>query len=214
MLVASADDRPLVDGAVPEGVTIAIGDASAEAAAIRFGPRRLGDGERLIAPVGEGLWRRGPWPAADDLFGLELPPPDAPALVVDADASRRAEVGRLLEEHGVAVRLADRLRRSDLEAAATVVFPDENGFPATLPAVAAAGRLGVLRSATPAFGWQDGIDCLVALDANELVVLAQAAALRPLAFDPLRRMARLTARASRASDLYARLAFDVSVGVG
>jgi hypothetical protein len=27
-------------------------------------------------------------------------------------------------------------------------------------------------------------------------------------------MARLTARASRASDVYARLAFDVSVGVG
>jgi hypothetical protein len=112
------------------------------------------------------------------------------------------------------VRLADRLRRADLESAGTVVYPDEDGFPETLPAVAAAGRLTVLRAATPAFGWQDGIDCLVALDSNELVVLAQAAALRPLAFDALRRMARLAARSSRASDVYARLAFDVSVGVG
>ena len=214
MLVASAEDRPLVEGVVPEGLTIAFGAAAAEGATIRFGARRLGGGERLIAPAGDGLWRRAPWPAADLLFDLALPAPDAPALVVDADAARRAEVGRLLEEHGVAVRLADRLRRGDLEAAGTVVYPSEDGFPETLPAVAAAGRVAVLRAATPAFGWQDGIDCLVALDANELVVLAQAASLRPLAFDALRRMARLTARASRASDVYARLAFDISAGVG
>jgi hypothetical protein len=214
MLVASAEDRPLVEGAVPEGVTFAFGDAPAEGVTIRFGTRRLALGERLVAPDGADLWRRAPWPAADELFELALPPPDASALVVDADPARRAEVGRLLQEHGVVARLADRLRRADLEAADTVVYPDEDGFPPTLPAVAAAGRLVVLREATPAFGWQDGIDCLVALDSDELIVLAQAAALRPVAFDPLRRMARLTARASRASDVYTRLAFDVSVGVG
>ena len=213
MLAASAEDRPLVEGVVPEGLTVAFGAAAAEGATIRFGARRLGGSERLIAAAGEGLWRRGPWPAADSLFDLALPALDAPALVVDADGARRAEVGRLLEEHGVAVRLADRLRRADLEAAGTVVYPREDGFPETLPAVAAAGRLAALRAATPAFGWQDGIDCLVALDVNELVVLAQAASLRPLAFDALRRMARLTALVSRASDVYARLAFDISAGV-
>lgn len=214
MLVASAVDGPLVEGVTPEEVTIAVGEEPAENAAIRFGARRVGTAERLVAPSGEGLWRRAPWPAADELFELGLPAPGAPALIVDVDPSRRTELGRLLEEHGVAVRLADRLRRADLEAAGTVVYPDEGGFPETLPAAAAAGRLAVVRSLSPAFGWQDGIDCLVALDANELIVLAQAAAMRPLAFDALRRMARLTARASRASDVYARLAFDASVGVG
>lgn len=213
MFAASADDRPLVEGLVPAGLTVAFGVEPAEGAAIRFGARQLGGGERLIAPAGDGLWRRAPWPAADALFDLALPAADAPALVVDGDAARRAELGRLLEEHGVGARLADRLRRADLEVAGTVVFASEDGFPETLPAVAAAGRLAVLRAATPAFGWQDGIDCLVALDANELVVLSQAASLRPPAFDALRRMARLTARASRASDVYARLAFDISAGV-
>jgi hypothetical protein len=214
MLVASGDDRPLVEGSLPGGLTVAFGDEPAEDAAIRFGARRLGGGERLIAPAGDGLWRRAPWPAADSLFDLALPAPDAPALVVDDDAARRTEVGRLLEEHGVVARTADRLRLADLGVVGTVVYPSENRFPETLPAVAAAGRLAVLRAATPAFGWQDGIDCLVALDANELVVLAQAASLRPPAFDALRRMARLTARDSRASDVYARLAFDISAGVG
>ena len=213
MLIASADDRALVEGATPEGLTVAFGIEPADEARIRFSAHALA-GERLVAPSGPGLWRRAPWPAADVLFELPLPAPDAPALVVDSESSRRAEFGRLLREHGVGVRLAERLRREDLEAVGTVVYPEETGFPATLPAVAAAGRLPVLRSPGAAFGWQDGIDCLVAADTNELVVLAQAAALRPLSFDPLRRMTRLTARAWRASDVYARLAFDVSVGVG
>ncbi len=85
MLVASAVDGPLVEGATPEGVTIAVGEEPAENAAIRFGARRLGAAERLVAPSGEGLWRRAPWPAADELFELGLPAPDAPALVVDVD---------------------------------------------------------------------------------------------------------------------------------
>ena len=44
--------------------------------------------------------------------------------------------------------------------------------------------------------------------------LAQAAARRPLAFDPLRAMARITARPHCASDVYARFALDISLGVG
>jgi hypothetical protein len=66
----------------------------------------------------------------------------------------------------------------------------------------------------PLFGWQDGVDCLVGGRTADLVRLAVAAAARPRAFDALRAMARITARSYRASDVYARFALDLSLGVG
>jgi hypothetical protein len=51
-------------------------------------------------------------------------------------------------------------------------------------------------------------------DGDRAVVLAQAAARAPRAFDVVRAMARLTARAHRASDVYERLALDLALGLG
>jgi hypothetical protein len=214
-LAASAEDRPLVGGAVPEGLTVAFGAEPAEGATVvRFAGEERSSSELLVAPRGEGVWRCSPWPAADDLFDLGLPGAEGRTLVVGGQARRRDESGRLLRDQGIDAVLADRLRRHDLEQAATVLFLDDSTFPATLPAAAAAGRLVVLPDVRPLFGWQDGVDCLVAGRTADLVRLAAAAAARPRAFDALRAMARITARSYRASDVYARFALDLSLGVG
>jgi hypothetical protein len=213
-LAASAEDRPLVGGVVPEGLTVAFGDAPADGARVRFGAARLGSSELLVAPRAGDVWRCAPWPAADDLFDLDLPAGAARTLVVDPQPRRRAEAGRLLREQGIDAVLAERLRRHDLEQAATVLFLDDSAFPPTLPAAAAAARLVVVADVRPLFGWQDGVDCLVGARTPDLVRLARAAAARPRAFDALRAVARITARSYRASDVYARLALDVSLGVG
>ncbi len=71
----------------------------------------------------------------------------------------------------------------------------------------------IVQLPAPLFGLQDGVDCLVA-DDDRSVVLAQIAGQAPRAFDAVRAMARLSARAQRASDVYARLAHDLALGVG
>jgi hypothetical protein len=213
-LAASDDDRLLVAGAVPDGLTVAFAREPAEGATVRFGDARVLPSDLLVAPAGEHVWRRSPWPAADDLFSLPLPAVDASTLVVEPLASRRDEAAALLRDRGVDVAVAERLSRAELERAATVVFLDDGAFPALVPAVAAAGRLTILPGVEPLFGWQDGIDCLVGSDLARLAELAVLAARRPRAFDPIRAMGRFTARPYRASDLYSRLALDVSLGVG
>jgi hypothetical protein len=210
-LVASADDRPLVDGVVPEGFGVAFGAEPADGATVRFAAERVRPGELLVAPGGDGLWRRSPWPARDALFELAAPEPSAPVLVVGARSEEALDALRALD---VAAVGADRLRWHELERAGTVVFVEAGGFPPLVPAAAAAGRLVVLLDAEPLFGWQDGVDCMVATDAAKLARGVAAAVRRPRAFDALRAMARLAARPYRASDLYARLALDVSLGVG
>jgi hypothetical protein len=213
-LVAAAEDRPLVDGAVPDELTVAFGAEAAEGVTVRFAAERVTAGELLVAPGGRDLWRRSPWPAADALFAMAPPAADAPTLVVGPARARREEALVALRERRVDVLASDRLRWSALEGAGTVVFVDEQGFPVLLPAAAAAGRLVVLLETEPLFGWQDGVDCLVATDCANLARSVAAAALRPHAFDSLRTMSRLAARPWLASDLYARLALDVSLGVG
>jgi hypothetical protein len=210
-LVASAEDRPLVDGVVPAGLTVAFGAEPADGATVRFAAERVSAGELLVAPDGRELWRRSPWPAADALFELAPPAPSAPTLVV---GGRSEEALAALRECDVEAIAADRLRREELARAGTVVFVVDDGFPALLPAAAAAGRLVVALETGRLFGWQDGVDCVVAPDVANLARAVAAAARRPRAFDALRAMARLAARPYRASDFYGRLALDVSLGVG
>jgi hypothetical protein len=213
-LVASAEDRWLVDGVVPGGLTVAFGAEPAEGATVRFAAERTTAGELLVAPDGRGLWRRSPWPAADALFDIAPAGPSAPTLVVGPKRAVRDEALDALRKLNVDVLGSDRLRWRELEGAGTVVFLEEQGFPMLLPAAAAAGRLVVLPEIEPLFGWQDGVDCLVATDLANLARAVAAAARRPRAFDALRGMARLAARPYRASDFYARLGLDVSLGVG
>jgi hypothetical protein len=212
-LAASDADRPLVDGGLPAGFSVAFAAEPCADAAVRFAARRLAADERLVDVAAPEAWRRSPWPAADELFGVAAPGPDATVLVVDPLARRRDDAADALAEIGAPTVAAERLLRRDLERAGIVAFL-EPGFPALLPAAAAAGRLVIVTETRPLFGWQDGLDCLVAAGTAEIVALAAAVVRRPWAFDGVRAMARLAARPYRASELYARLAFDVSRAVG
>ena len=170
-------------------------------------------GELTVATRGEGLWRRAPWPAADALFNVAAPADGASVLVVHADEARRALLGEKLAAHGLSPSHAPRLRLADLVRAATVIFLDDGGFPALAPAACAAGRMVIVQRRRPLFGWQDGVDCFVA-DDDRAVVIAQTAGRAPQAFEVVRAMSRLAARPHRASEVYERLAFDLSLGIG
>jgi hypothetical protein len=215
-LLAASEDRPLVAGAVPEGLTVAFGDAAAPDGGqhvVRFAPRPREPDELTVATHGERLWRRAPWPAADALFVAPAPADSGAVLVVHPDEPRRREVGDKLTAHGLSPTLADRLRLAELLSAAVVVFLDDDSFPALAPAVCAAARVVIVQRPAPLFGLQDGVDCFVA-DDDRAVLLAQAAARAPQAFAAVGAMARLAAGAHRASAVYERFALDLSLGVG
>ena len=216
-LLAGPEDRALVDGTVPAGLTVAFGDEPAAAgngALVRFADAPGQGPELRVAPSGAGLWRRAPWPAADVLFDLPAPLDGAAVLVVHGDEGRRVKHAAKLSAHGLTPSHAPRLRRVDLESVATVIFlDDDRGFPALAPAACAAARLVIVQRPEPLFGLQDGVDCFVA-DDDRSVVLAQTAGRSPRAFDVMRSLARLAVRSQCASGVYERLALDLSLAVG
>jgi hypothetical protein len=214
-LLAGQADHALVEGPTPDDLVVAFGDRPAEGGrVVRFAERRENRRDLLIAVRGADVWRRSPWPAADALFGMAPAPDGAPVLVVHADRERRAEIADALRAHELPTLEADRLAVSELEAAGTVLFLDDEAFPAVAFAACAAGRVVILPNMEPLFGLQEGIDCLVARGDGEVVALVQAVLASPRAFDAVRAMARLAAAPHRASEVYARLALDVSLGVG
>lgn len=214
-MLGDDDDRSLAAGAVPPALTVAFRDEpvpAAVGAVVRFGRRRHADHEMLIAPAGKNLWRRSPWPAADDLF--DLPPATGDGvLVVGGEPSRRAAVTDRIRARGVQAGEASRIQRALLERFATVaVLADLGRFPDQAFAVAAAARLLLLVAPDATFGLHDGVDCLIAPDDEALVDLLDTAATYGAAFDAVRRSGRVTAASQRASDVYARLATDVELG--
>lgn len=215
-LHAGADVRPLVEGVVPAGLSVAFEDAPAEALrapVVRFGTAMRSAGDLLVAPEGERLWRHAPWPAADALF--ELPPPaDAAPVLLVGEPERRAGVSHALREREVVVQEADRLRVPDLERSATVVMlADGSRFPPQAFAVPAAGRLLLLLAPARTFGLQHAIDCLLASDDAELVDLVDAAETYSPDFAVIRRVGRVSAYTQRASDVYTRLGRDIELGL-
>jgi hypothetical protein len=214
-LIAGPPDDAIVEAPTPDDLVVVFGDRPAEGGrVVRFAERRADRRDLLIATRCADTWRRSPWPAADALFGMRPAPDDAPVLLVHPDPEGRGQVAELLRSHDLPTLEADRLGLSDLQAAGTVLFLDSAVFPATAPAVCAAGRMLILPDVQPLFGLQEGIDCLVARGEGEVVELAHAVRASPRAFDAVRAMARLAAAPYRASDVYARLALDVSLGVG
>jgi hypothetical protein len=215
-LLAHDEDRALVDGAVPEQLTVAFGDVTAPVGAepiVRFASRGAAPGELLVAPRGEGLWRRAPWPAADALFAAPAPRDGAAVLVIHPDEARRRDMGGKLAAHDLTPTLADRAHVNELLSAAVVIFLDDGGFPALAPSACAAARVVVVQRPAPLFGLQDGVDCFVA-DDDRAVLLAQAAARAPEAFAAIGAMARVAASVHRASAVYERLGLDLSLGLG
>jgi hypothetical protein len=165
---------------------------------------------RLIAQGGHGLWRRAPWPVADDLFDAPRASPSAPVLVTgpDDEVGKAAEV---IEAHGPTVTTAPRLTRPALEAAVAVVVLRSRGAPppAWLMAPLAARRVLVCVGHGADFGLQAGIDHLAVPDLGHAAALTAALAARPKAFDSLRAFGVIAALHHRASSAYARLLTDV-----
>ena len=218
-LALAGHGGPRASGA---SVVFALGDAAVEdagGAVVRWreAPGAAGaPGERLIAPGGEGLWRRGPWPAADALFEL-ADSPGSGALVVGA-AEPRAALLAELEERGTPGRGAERLDAAALRSADVVVLLGPLGprepLVAAAPAVLAAGRVLVAPRADPAFGLHAGVDHLAFADHHQAAQYADAALRYPEAFESIRAFATQAAEAHRASRVYARLAADLELGIG
>jgi hypothetical protein len=204
-IVGSEDDLALSGwaGASDGGPVVALGDAEAEAD-VRFAGSGSG---RLIGPAGDGLWRRSPWPARDELFDLE-PPADPSAVLVVGDANGGVVDG--LRANGVTVAVADALTLSALRGAAIVVLLGGHGaLPAQAPCVLAARRVLVTDATDVTFGLQAGIQFLLARHPGEAVERAGMAAAHPRATAGLRAMGAIAARPHRASIVYERLAADL-----
>jgi hypothetical protein len=215
-LFASPLDRGLVEGELPDGfdVAFAASEAPSSGPVVRFAEKRMAAAELLVGSGRDDLWRWAPWPVSDDLFMLPPPRDDAPVLIVHKTEAWRERIVSAFADAGVDAHGAGRLDRRELEACGVVLFLDHEGFPPTAFSVCAAGRLLVMADVAPLFGLQHGIDCLIAAGEAHPLALAQAARHAPRAFDGIRRMGRLAAAAHRASDVYERLALDLSLGVG
>ena len=241
---AAADERhressrsltePLAEPAGSAGRRVATARWSRSATAPERGARRLsrwldrpagpddGESKHVIAPAGEGLWRRAPWPAADALFDLartrrpaadcrsarrRLPAVGAERGLRAALAERAAERGRRRSSQ------ADRLDAAALAGAGCIVMAESPGgaLPARAFAVLAAGaapdhpaardRRSASRtgSTTSQFAAPDE-----ALDAVTGVRAPRSRDVRPR-----RVWGRLKAEQQRASVVYARLAEDL-----
>lgn len=191
----------LDDTAVPAGVTAPVVRWWRGAAP---GPR---EGERVIGTAGDGLWSRAPWPVRDEVFALA--PPTAPGRVLLVGASD--DELAFARARGLTTDAVERLTLDALAAADVVMHGIGLGAP--LPgdalAVLAAGRL-LVTNAVPGFGLRPGIDHLAAEGISPACDIVEAALAAPGAFAALRRAGRLAAGRFRASDVYARLAFDVT----
>jgi hypothetical protein len=171
-----------------------------------------GNGELLIAPAGDGLWRRAPWPAADPLF--DLPPgPAASALLVGSPSGQRDALAERAAARGVPLTPVERLDVAALAGAGCVVFADSPGraLPSRAFAILAARRLLLVPRLSTTFGLEDGLDHLEFADPDEAVTAVEAFAGDPEAFTRVMAWGRLKAEQQRASTVYARLAYDLRV---
>ena len=214
-IVGSPDDLALSGwDAAPagdDGPLFALGDAEADAADVRFTepdfvPRAAAQSQaRRVAPAGEGLWRRAPWPVNDALFDLPAAPDPGAVLVVGDD-----EIAARLRDHGAAVTAAARVTADLIRDAAVVVIAGGTGaLPAHAPAVLAARRVLVTDAPQTTFGLQSGIEFLGATTPDQAVERANTARLHPRAMASLRAMGSRAAREHRASLVYPRFAADL-----
>ena len=169
-------------------------------------------GTRVIAPSGDGLWRRAPWPVADTLFDLD-PPTREHALVIGGEPAK--EVAGMLEAHGVAVTRAARLTAGELESASVVVLaggPDEV-LPGEAPAVLAAGRVLATSPRSVLFGFRPGIDHCCGETPAALANLTESVLRYWDAFESMRAHGRITAARHRSSLVLRDLATDLELGL-
>jgi hypothetical protein len=204
------------------GPLVALGEARSDGSLllVRWLDRPAGPDDResrlVIAPAGEGLWRRAPWPAADALFDLPPAaggdaPPAAAALLVGAERGLREAVAERAAERGVALGQAERLDAAALAGAGCIVMAESPGgaLPARAFAVLAAGRLLITPRLETTFGLEDGLDHLGFAGPDEAVDAVRAFGVGPETFGRVVSWGRLKAEQQRASVVYARLAEDL-----
>jgi len=162
--------------------------------------------ERVVAPAGDGLWRRMPWPAADQLFDLP-PAADARAVLVIGDDG---SIAAGLRGNDLNVTTAEELTLDALQVAAVVVMIGGHGaLPAQAPAALAARRVLVADATETTFGLQSGIEFFQSQHAGEAIERATMACLHPNAVRPVRAMGARAALDHRASVIYPRLAEEL-----
>jgi len=233
-LLADPADAELAGTASGAGPLVALSDVRSDGRRplIRWLDRPAGPGdtssELVIAPAGEGLWRRAPWPAADALFELAPPSaasaPSAPAspaapssapvsaaLLVGGERGLREALAARAAERGVALRQADRLDAAALAGVGCVVMAESPGgaLPARAIAVLAAGRLLITPRLETTFGLEDGLDHLEFASPDEALDAVRAFGAAPATFGRVLSWGRLKAEQQRASVVYARLAHDL-----
>ena len=207
-VVGSDEDLALSGWDGSDGPLVALGDAPADAD-VRFATHGSG---RLVAPAGEGLWRRAPWPVRDELLTWD-PPAGGEVLVAGDAAEFTAAVVAGLSAAGAAVTHADRLTADALRAASVVVLAAKHdALPEHAMCVLAARRVLVTGPVAIAFGLQSGIEFLHADTSDEAVERVQMALRHPDALSSLRTQGRLAARNHAASAVAARLAVDLTLG--
>ena len=181
--------------------TVALGDVEADAH-LRLGHDRA-------------------WPARNDLWAL---PPGEGVLVVGAPERRDSICGRLAQR-GVEARSEERISRAALERADVVVVagremrtPLAPGEPEPLhhlaPAVLAAGRVLIAPRASRSYGFLPGVDHIQYVADDEAAQCADAVVSHPAAFELMRVMGGLAARAHRASDVYGRMLTSMELASG
>lgn len=202
-LVVALGDAPLPPGA---GRKARFAEAGGEAE----------PGVARLAPRGEGLWSRTPWPAADPLFDLAPADGEPETLVVGSSADRRNEVVGKLAAHDVPGTARDELTVAALERAAAVIVlaEEDDALPARAIAVLAARRLLVAPRCRVAFGLQAGIQFLGCSNDDDAVEYAGAALGQLDAFDLFRAMGAIAAERHRASVVYGRLAAALERAAG
>jgi hypothetical protein len=168
-----------------------------------------------IAPAGDGLWRRAPWPAADGLDEIGPAPPNGPVAVAGGDATRRGELAYALAQRELPVVETEQLDRAVLErASAVLLFPApgaEEALPAQAPPVLASRRLLVTPAAEVNFGFLPGIDHLEFTLYWEAVEQLAAARTDPASVESIVAWGALAARRHRASRVFADLEADLGV---
>ena len=191
------------------GPVVALGDVES-GADVRFAPA---GGGRLIAPAGDGLWRRAPWPVRDSLFDWEAPTPGTAAVLVagPAGAFRDRTAGQLTEA-GAAAAVTDRLDVEALrEAAIVVLLAGHDALPEHSMCVLAARRVLITGPVDVAFGLQNGIEFMRTATADEAVDRTLMALRHPESLGSMRTLGRLAARNHAASAVRDRLAVDLTL---
>jgi hypothetical protein len=168
--------------------------------------------DRVLAPAGDGLWRRAPWPVADGVF--DLPAVDSRAgvvVVAEGSPDARAAAVAALADRDIAADAVDRLSIDVLSAAPVVVVLGDGHLPAAGMAVPAAGRMLVTVGCETSFGLVAGSDHLAADSVEAAAALVEVGLDQWAALAPMRALGRRAAERHRASEVYRRVLEDLAI---